>query len=178
MDRKQRIERAMKRKRIIIAINIAVLAILWTVFFWRQIGWPLLRRGFERSEAGVPRPPFEVEIRRDMQNRPRQIPPAEEIVGIGAMLRYDNDAGLPVVMNAIPGSPAERAGLKAGLFIQKVGDTSLAGMPLAECIALIRGPVGTKIRLELLDPQQNTVVPVELVRERVQVGGPPMAPRP
>jgi C-terminal processing protease CtpA/Prc len=44
-------------------------------------------------------------------------------------------------------------------------------MPLAKCIALIRGPVGTKVRLELLDPQKNAVIPVEVIRERVQLGG-------
>lgn len=99
-------------------------------------------------------------------------PAVEEIVGIGAMLRADNDTGLLEVMNTIPGSPAERAGLKAGMLIQKVNDTSLEGRPLAECISMIRGPVGSKVRLEVRDPERNAVLPMELIRERIQVGGP------
>jgi S1-C subfamily serine protease len=161
----------MKRKQIIIAASIAVLAIIWTGVFWSKFAWPLLRRGFERSDAGVPRPPFEVEVHRNILNRPRQIPPAEEIAGIGAVLRMDNDSGQLLVMNTVPGSPAERAGLKAGMIIQKVDDTSLAAMQLAECINLIRGPVGSKVRIEVRDPDQNTVIQVELIRERLQLGG-------
>ena len=74
-------------------------------------------------------------------------------------------------MSTIPGSPAERAGLRAGMLLQKLNGTSLEGMPLAKGIALIRGPVGSKVRLELLDPQKNAVIPVELIRERIQLGG-------
>ena len=153
----------MNRKRIIIAVCIAVLALVWTGFFWSKLAWPLLRRGFQEPPA--------VEVRRELPNQWREIPPIEEIVGIGAMMRYDNDARLPLVMNTVPGSPAERVGLKAGMLVQKVDDTSLIGLPLAECINLIRGPVGSKVRIEVRDPEQNTVVPLELTRERLQLGG-------
>jgi C-terminal processing protease CtpA/Prc len=38
---------------------------------------------------------------------------------------------------------------------------------------MIRGPVGSKVRLELLDPQQEVTNTVEVTRERIQVGGHP-----
>lgn len=160
----------MRRKQIIIAVSIAVLAINWTGIFWSKIAWPLLQRGFQETPANGPAPV--VAVRTDVPNQWREIPPTEEIVGIGAVLRYDNDAGLPLVMNTVPGSPAERAGLKAGLLVQKVNDTPLAGLPLAECINLIRGPVGSKVRIEVRDSEQNTVIPFELKRERLQLGRP------
>jgi C-terminal processing protease CtpA/Prc len=75
-------------------------------------------------------------------------------------------------MNTLPGSPSARAGFAAGMLIQKVDDTSLAGLPLADCIHLIRGPVGSTIRLEVVDPEQKSVRSVQLIRERVQVDGP------
>ena len=159
----------MKRKQIIIAVSIGVLAIVWTGFFWSKLAWPLLRRGFQEPPAGWPPPG--VEVRADAPNQWHEIPTIEEIVGIGAMMRFDNDAGLPLVMNTVPGSPAERAGLKAGMLVQKVDDTPLAGMQLAECINLIRGPVGSKVRIEVRDPEQNAVIPFELKRERLQLGG-------
>lgn len=162
----------MKRRHIIVAAGVALLAVLWAGFFWWRIAWPRLRRGFQGATVDVTLPPITIEVHPGDRDRLRQATPVEEIVGIGAVLRADHDTGLLLVMNTVPGSPAERAGLREGMIIQKVNDTSLAGMPLAECIALIRGPVRTKVRLELLDPQQNTVIPVELIRERVQLGGP------
>jgi S1-C subfamily serine protease len=161
----------MKRRAILIAAGFALLAILCTGFFCWRMAWPRLRQAFEGTTVDVAPPPVEVGVRPGEPRQPRQAPPVEEIVGIGAMLRFDNDTGQLVVMNTIPGSPAERAGLREGMLIQKVNDTLLAGVPLAECIALIRGPVGSKVRLEVLDPQKNAVIPVELIRERVQLGG-------
>lgn len=157
----------MKRKQIIVAVSIAVLAIVWTGFFWSKLTWPLLRRGFQESPGG---PPL-TETRANVPLRGRDIPPIEEIVGIGAMMGFDGDARLPVVMNTVPGSPAERAGLKAGMLVEKVNDTPLAGVQLAECINLIRGPVGSKVRIEARDPERNAVIPLELTRERLQLGG-------
>ena len=161
----------MKRRHIRVAASVALLAVLWIGFYCWRMAWPRLRQVFEGTPVDVTLPPVEAGFRPGEPRPPGQAPPAEEIVGIGAMLRADNDTGLPLVMSALPGSPAARAGLREGMLLQKVNDTSLEGMPLAECIALIRGPVGTKVRLELRDPQKNAVIPVELIRERVQLGG-------
>src|SRR6185503_17128815 len=90
----------------------------------------------------------------------------QEVVGIGAALRMDNRSRTLRIMNVFPGTPAERAGLTAGLIIHKVDDVLVAGLPLQECVNLIRGPIGSTVRLELIDPQQEETNTVELTRQK------------
>jgi carboxyl-terminal processing protease len=51
------------------------------------------------------------------------------------------------VVAPIPGGPAEKAGIKPGDQIVKIGDTSTFGMDLNEAVKLIRGPSGTMVNL-------------------------------
>jgi C-terminal processing protease CtpA/Prc len=93
----------------------------------------------------------------------------QEIVGIGAILKTDSDTGLARIMGALPNSPAAKAGLSPGMLIQKIDDTWTDGLGLQECVGLIRGTVGTKLRLEVWDPEEDVTNAVELTRERVAV---------
>jgi len=161
----------MKRKHILIAATVALLALLCNGVFWCYVVWPSLRQVFVGTTVDLNVPPFEGGFRPGARRQPSQAPRVEEVVGIGAALRSDNDTGRFLVVNTIPGSPAERAGLREGMILRKVNGASLEGMPLAKGVALIRGPVGSKVRLELLNPQNNAVIPVELIRERIQLGG-------
>jgi carboxyl-terminal processing protease len=66
--------------------------------------------------------------------------------GVGAELRY-NDAGM-VVLSPFPDLPAARAGLVDGDVLLAVDGVEIThGQPLNEVSALIRGPVGTQVRL-------------------------------
>jgi len=93
--------------------------------------------------------------------------PPQEIAGIGAALNMK--AGELEIMSVLPGSPAERAGLPPGWLVDKVDGTSMRDRPLVECVQLIRGPVGTKIKLDLIDPQTNERKTYEVIRERIQL---------
>jgi C-terminal processing protease CtpA/Prc len=95
--------------------------------------------------------------------------PEREIVGIGAALKWDQESGAPQIANVLPNSPALQAGLSAGLIIHKIDAIATKGMRLEDCVSLIRGPVGTKVRLELIDPEQNETNTVELTRQRLQI---------
>jgi membrane-associated protease RseP (regulator of RpoE activity) len=102
--------------------------------------------------------------------RPERSPlPPEEIVGIGAVLRSDNRTGTVRIVNVLPDSPAFQAGLTAGLIIKKVDDSDTAGMRLSECVNLLRGPIGSKVRVEVVDPEAESTNVVELIRQRVKV---------
>ena len=102
--------------------------------------------------------------------RPERGPmPPEEIVGIGAVLRPDNRTGAIQIVNVLPDSPAFQAGLTSGLIIQKVDDIEMAGLGLAKCVSLLRGPAGSKVRLEVIDPEAESTNVVELIRQRVKV---------
>jgi len=71
-------------------------------------------------------------------------------------------------MDVIPNSPASQAGLTAGLLVQKVDGVSLIGLRLEECVNLMRGPVGSTARLELVDTDHNETNTLELIRQRIQ----------
>ncbi|MFO1501320.1 MAG: PDZ domain-containing protein [Verrucomicrobiota bacterium] len=100
----------------------------------------------------------------------------EEIVGIGAMLKDDPDTGLIRIMNALPNSPAMKAGLASGWLIRRINDAEIKGIRLDRCAALVRGPVGSKVTLELWNPETDATNKVELTRERIVLPAEPAPP--
>ena len=81
----------------------------------------------------------------------------------------ENPGGLLRIMGVVPDSPAARAGLAPGWVIQKVDGMDLTGLRLAECIDLIRGPIGTRVRLELVDLEQESTNILELTRQKLKL---------
>ena len=93
-----------------------------------------------------------------------------EVVGIGVELRRPNvENGVAQIQRVLPGSPAEREGLTPGLNIHKVDGISLRGVSLSEITHLIRGPAGTKVRLELYEGVDGEKFTVELTRQKLEV---------
>jgi carboxyl-terminal processing protease len=86
------------------------------------------------------------------------------------------------VMGVLPDTPAAQAGLHQGLLIQEIDGTNVAKLPLAECVARTRGPVGSHVRLEVVDTDNQTTNLVEFTREKIALPGgrgtmkPPGAP--
>ena len=68
-----------------------------------------------------------------------------EFGGLG--IEIGMEAGVVKVISPIEGTPAERAGIKAGDFIVKIGKEQVQGKSLMEAVKLMRGPVGTSIDL-------------------------------
>jgi len=89
------------------------------------------------------------------------------VVGIGVGLDRDKQTGAFRITQVVSNSPAARAGLTAGVVIQKIDGVSVAGKALEECAMLIRGTaiVGTKVQLELVNPDKNETNTVELTRQ-------------
>jgi carboxyl-terminal processing protease len=75
------------------------------------------------------------------------------------------------IMDVRPNTPAARAGLVRGLIIQRIGDTTTDGRSLMECVGMMRGPVGSKIQIELIDPAKSTTNIVEFTREEIPLPG-------
>ena len=93
-----------------------------------------------------------------------------EVVGIGVELRRPNvENGVPQIQRVLPGSPAEQEGLTPGLNIHKVDGISLRGVSLSEITHLIRGPAGTKVRLELYEGVDGEKFTVELTRQKLEL---------
>jgi CubicO group peptidase (beta-lactamase class C family) len=89
-----------------------------------------------------------------------------EIVGLGFALDTDEKSGLPRLMSIYPRSPAGKAGLSVGLVILKINGAPVEGKSLQECLRMMSGALGTKVRIDLSDPQRNETKTVELVREK------------
>lgn len=93
----------------------------------------------------------------------------KELVGIGARLDFDAATHALEITKVFPDSPASRAGLSSGLIVQGVDGFSTAGKSLTECLGLIRGKAGTKVRLELLSPTRHETNSVEIIRQKYSV---------
>jgi CubicO group peptidase (beta-lactamase class C family) len=92
--------------------------------------------------------------------------PMREIVGSGIMLELDGESQLPRIIGTVPNSPAAHAELATGMIVRSIDDRPTVGKSLAECVDLIRGPAGTKLKLELVDPQRDQSSTVELTRQK------------
>lgn len=70
-----------------------------------------------------------------------------EFGGLG--IEIGMEAGVVKVISPIEDTPADKAGIKAGDFIVKIGKDQVQGKSLMEAVKLMRGPVGTSIDLTI-----------------------------
>ena len=68
-----------------------------------------------------------------------------EFVGIGIVVSYTDDGN--VINSVIKDSPSEKAGLKEGDIIVAVDDTDLLDAPSELLVSLIKGKIGTKVKI-------------------------------
>lgn len=87
--------------------------------------------------------------------------------GIGAYVNME--AGMPVIVAPIEGSPAESAGILPGDLILKVDGKATEGMLQDEVISLIRGPKGTEVTLTVQHLGEEATVDITIVRAAVEV---------
>ncbi len=85
--------------------------------------------------------------------------------GIGAEIGMRKDT--LTVISPLKGSPAERAGLKAGDKIFKINATTTADLSLEEAVSFIRGPIGTKVTLTI--SRDDAIKEVAITRETIVV---------
>ena len=90
-----------------------------------------------------------------------------EFEGIGAEVTARG--GQIMILWPLPGSPARRAGVRAGDVILAVDGESVEGMSLLEVVTLIRGPKGTEVVLRLLSAGSIRHVDVPVVRDTIVV---------
>ena len=79
------------------------------------------------------------------------------------------------VIAPLPGSPAEKAGIKAGDFIVGIKDevkkidTGTSGITLSDAVKIIRGKANTKVTLLLLRDVSNEPITVTVERAKLDV---------
>ncbi|MGO4547447.1 S41 family peptidase [Paenibacillus sp. 2TAB23] len=87
--------------------------------------------------------------------------------GIGAEVTLEN--GKIVVVSPIKGSPAERSGLLAKDVLLSVNGAKLDGLNLQDAVAKIRGPKGTKAKIQVQRAGFSDPIQLVLIRDDIDV---------
>ena len=77
--------------------------------------------------------------------------------------------GILTVIAPLKGTPAERAGIKSGDKILKIGDEASAELSVEEAVSLIRGPHGTKVKLTILRNGEDETKTIEVERAVIKI---------
>jgi len=87
--------------------------------------------------------------------------------GIGAEIGMKNS--LITIIAPLENSPAQRAGLKAGDKILKIGDTVTVDMTIEQAVEKIRGPKGTSVALLVSREGWEQAKQIDIQREVINV---------
>ena len=90
-----------------------------------------------------------------------------EFGGLG--IEVGMEAGVVKVITPMDGTPADKAGLKAGDYIVKINDTQVQGKSLSEAVDLMRGPVGSSIELTVRRRGEKKALIFNITREIIEV---------
>ena len=90
-----------------------------------------------------------------------------EFGGLG--IEIGMEAGVVKVISPIDGTPAQKAGIKAGDYIIKINGVQVQGKSLMEAVKLMRGPVGTKIKLSVRRKGEKKTLEFEIKRKIIEV---------
>lgn len=86
--------------------------------------------------------------------------------GIGAQVGL-NSANQPIILAPLKDSPAAKADIKTGDVILAVNGKSTQGLSLTETVLLVRGSVGTTVRLLIQHQGETTPVEIDVVRAQI-----------
>ena len=90
-----------------------------------------------------------------------------EFGGLG--IEIGMEAGVVKVISPIDDTPAERAGIKAGDYIVKIGEEQVQGKSLMEAVKLMRGPIGTSINLTVRRKNVKKPLEFKITRKIIEV---------
>jgi len=87
----------------------------------------------------------------------------------GLGIEIGMEAGVVKVISPIDDSPAAKVGVKAGDYIVKIDDIQVQGKTLTEAVELMRGAVGTKIKITVRRIGVRKAFIFEIVRDIIEV---------
>ena len=90
-----------------------------------------------------------------------------EFGGLG--IEVGMEAGVVKVISPIDNTPAAKAGLKAGDYIVKIENVQVQGKSLMEAVDLMRGPVGSSIKITVRRRGVKKALIFNITREIIQV---------
>lgn len=96
-----------------------------------------------------------------------QIHTRGEFGGLG--IEVGQEDGFIRVITPIDDTPAQRAGVRAGDLIIKLDDAPVQGMDLNQAVDLMRGEVGTTLRLTIMRDGEDKPRELKIVRDVIKV---------
>lgn len=87
--------------------------------------------------------------------------------GIGLEIGMKNE--ILTVIAPLEGTPAAKAGLRAGDKILKIGDEITTDMTVDQAVAKIRGPKGTEVKLTILRNGDSEPKEIKMTRDTISV---------
>ncbi len=89
-----------------------------------------------------------------------------EFGGLGIEVTLEN--GFVKVISPIDDTPASKAGIKSGDLITHLDDEPVLGMTLSEAVSIMRGKVGSKIKLTV-NRNDNETLQIDITRAVIQL---------
>ena len=90
-----------------------------------------------------------------------------EFGGLG--IEVGMEAGVVKVISPIDETPASKAGVKAGDYIVKINDSQVQGKSLTDAVELMRGPVGTDIKITVRRKGVKKALIFKITREVIKI---------
>ena len=90
-----------------------------------------------------------------------------EFGGLG--IEVGMESGVVKVISPIDDTPASKAGIKAGDYIVKIDDIQVQGKSLSEAVEIMRGPVGSEIKLTVRRIGEKKALTFKIVRETIEI---------
>ena len=90
-----------------------------------------------------------------------------EFGGLG--IEIGMESGVVKVISPIDNTPADKAGIKAGDYIVRINEVQVQGKSLMEAVKLMRGPVGSSIKLTIRRKNIKKVLEFKIKREIIEV---------
>jgi len=87
----------------------------------------------------------------------------------GLGIEVGMEAGVVKVISPIDNSPASKIGIKAGDYIVKINDIQVQGKSLTEAVKLMRGPVGSNIKITVRRKGVKRALTFNIIREIIEV---------
>jgi carboxyl-terminal processing protease len=88
--------------------------------------------------------------------------------GVGMQMDQD-PSGKLIVVAPLKDSPAQKAGILSGDIVGAINASTTDGMSVEEAVALIRGKIGTTVKLTILHKGTTTPVEISIMRDVINI---------